>query len=172
MKRVFFRALVTCFLIVALGGVSAFASSSHSHILPFKVWKQKKIDEAKAVVSELKREMRKVPNIKVDEDEDQMTLGHRMTQAELNLGVVRELSANDYFVLYVSPQFKGNAEALSEAAKKLSPKDVADILSAYEKRLQAPEVYGAKDATNAIDGNMGGEPLPSPNGPAPEPPAL
>ena len=135
------------------------AANTHVHILTYKVWKHKKIDEALSVVNELNRELKKMSNVKDDGAlEDRADLNHQKTQAELNLGVAKELSANDYFVLYVAPQFKDNVEALGQAAKNLSPKDVADILSAYQKRLQAGEAYGAKTNTGDVSPSMAIEP--------------
>jgi hypothetical protein len=126
-------------------------AAQKSRILPFKAWKHKKIDEAKSIVSELRRESRRIGAIRDADDENRDTLGHRISQAELNLGVARDLSANDYFVLYVAPQFKDNMEAFTEAAKSLSAKDMAEILSAYQKRLQPVDVFGAKASPVGID---------------------
>jgi len=133
------------FLILGIGP-SGQASGTKSWILPFKIWKQKKIDEAKTVVAELKRQNKKTiqgkAQVKSDnqDDEDKQGSIQQLSQAELNLGVARELSANDYFLLYVSPQFKNNNEALVQAARALSPRDMADILAAYQKRLQATDI--------------------------------
>lgn len=116
-------------------------ASPKARILPFKVWKQKKVDEAKSIVNDLKREMKKISGAKtIDEEENKEDIVRKLYQAELNLGVVKELSANDYFVLYVTPQFKNSPDVLNQAAKTLKAKDVADILSAYQKKLQAPDV--------------------------------
>jgi hypothetical protein len=151
--------LFLCFFVAA-----PIEASTKSRILPFKVWKQKKIDEAKSVVSELKRDLKKISQVKhidIDEEADKENLVRKLYQAELNLGVVKELSANDYFVLYVTPQFKNNSEALLQAAKALKSKDVADILSAYQRKLQAPEVVGAKTAP-AYEDTLAEEPTPPP----------
>ena len=146
--------LLTFLLIFTLGGAAH--GATHSHVLTFKIWKHKKIDEAMSVVSELKREIRKMSNTKDQAtEEDRQDLLHQKTQAELNLGVARELSANDYFVLYVAPQFKDNAEAMGQAAKNLSSKDVADILAAYQKRLEPGNSDG--------EPNLALEPPASPN---------
>lgn len=133
------------FLILGSGNFSQ-ASMTKARILPFKVWKQKKIDEARTVVAELKRQNKKNllvrGQIKADgqDDEEKQDSAQQLSQAELNLGVARELSANDYFLLYVSPQFKNNNEALVQAARALSPRDMADILIAYQKHLQTSDI--------------------------------
>jgi len=136
-------------LVFSTGLAQQGLASIKPRILPFKVWKQKKIDEAKAVVLELKHDRKKQTQVKSTEDgvdDQQQDEAQKLSQAELNLGLTRELSANDYFLLYVSPQFKGNTEALMQAARTLSPRDMADILSAYQKRLQASDSYNGSDA--------------------------
>jgi hypothetical protein len=143
------RMLLVGLVILSFSGITPAALANiKPRILPFKVWKQKKIDEAKSVVLELKHDRRKQSQVKnEDNSEDQQDEAQKLSQAELNLGLTKELSANDYFLLYVSPQFKGNSEALTQAAKTLSPKDMADILNAYQKKLQATsDSYNGSDA--------------------------
>jgi len=79
----------------------------------------------------------------VDVKKDSDSSKTRVSQAEINLTVSRDLSANDYFVLYLLPQFKDNKEALVQAARHLSPKEVAEILEAYEKILENSESSSA-----------------------------
>jgi len=43
-------------------------ASIKPRILPFKVWKQKKVDEAKAVVMELKHDHKKQTQVKLPDD--------------------------------------------------------------------------------------------------------
>jgi hypothetical protein len=150
MKRALLS-LSVIFLVLSFGFFGQ-TSGTKVRILPFKIWKQKKIDEAKTVVAELKRQNKKTiqgkAQVKSDnqDDEDKQGSIQQLSQAELNLGVARELSANDYFLLYVSPQFKNNNEALVQAARALSPRDIADILEAYQKRLQTTDI-----STNTSD---------------------
>jgi len=49
-------------LLVVGFSLSGQTSPAKVHILPFKVWKQKKIDEARTVVSELKRHKSQIKN--------------------------------------------------------------------------------------------------------------
>ena len=58
-----------------------------------------------------------------------------LSQAQLNYEIAQELSVNDYFVLYLS-QFKERS-ALTEAARKLSVEETADLMAAYQKALLA-----------------------------------
>jgi len=145
------RTLFALFIFILSFGLAQQSSANFkTKILPFKVWKQKKIDEAKAIVSELRHD-RKKTQVKPSEDltDEQQEQAQKLSQAELNLGLVKELSANDYFLLYVAPQFKGNSEALTQAAKTLSPRDMADILSAYQKRIQTSDSYSESETPPA-----------------------
>jgi hypothetical protein len=127
----------------------ASANTNKVRVLPFKVWKTKKIDEAKSIVAEFKRQQRQVSQGSENEDEKQ-ELAQKLSQSQLNLAVAKELSANDYFLLYVSPQFKDNPSAFLEAAKTLSAKDTAEILGAYQKRLQASDANDDTGAPNPV----------------------
>ncbi len=106
-------------------------------------------------MTELKHQSRQNTQVKIQNNEeyegdDGQDPAQKLAQAELNLGVAKELSANDYFLLYVSPQFKNDNEALVQAAKALSPKDMADILMAYQKRLQNTDI-----SPSTGDGDIG-----------------
>ncbi|MDZ4676499.1 MAG: hypothetical protein SGI74_03230 [Oligoflexia bacterium] len=121
-------------------------------MLSYKVWKQKKITDSQALLTELKKEIRKYNNPKNPEEEEYLSsLNLRLSHAELNWGVIQELSANDYFLLYLAPQAKNNYEALKSAAKTLSPSDMADILEAYQRKLQAPELVGAQGGSSQFE---------------------
>ena len=152
MKTVIFSLFAAfTFSILSLGVVSNASAQNSSgleiHVLPFKVWKQKKIDEAIANVSEIKREVKNA-----SEQIDHQI--HQVEQAEINLNVARDLSANDYFVLYLTPKFKGNREALIQASKHLSVKDFADIMAAYQKALETDDILGSKTAPFSYQGPL------------------
>ncbi|CAM5999563.1 unnamed protein product [Sphagnum balticum] len=135
-ESMYARVLIVFLIFFSFG--NQITAATKPHILPFKVWKQKKIDEARAIEAELKYQSHK--NLDDDAKQD---LNQKISQAGLNVGVMKDLSANDYFLLYVAPQFKDNDEALIQAAKTLSPRDVVDILNAYQRKLQSPEVEPA-----------------------------
>ena len=56
-------------------------------------------------------------------------------QAQLNLQIVQELTISDYFALYLS-QLKDHSMML-DAARKLSPDEIADLLAAYQKAISS-----------------------------------
>lgn len=107
-----------------------------THVLSFKVWKQKKIDEARSNVTETKK---KIKNSESHSD----SFKQELVQSEVTLKVAQDLSANDYFLLYIVPRFPDNPQALVQASKHLSAKDFADILRAYQKTLEGGEVLGS-----------------------------
>lgn len=74
----------------------------------------------------------------------------RLQQAQLNLEVATELTINDYFVLYLS-QFDSET-AMREAAKKLSPDEVAELMIAFRRQLQLPRADTRAAASNGFRG--------------------
>jgi hypothetical protein len=118
----------------------------------FKSWKSRRVTEAQALADNLNREL--VMASRAGDTTEQNRIKSRLTQAKVNLGVVKELTANDYFVLYLMVQFKNNIAAFSLAAKSLSPQDMSEILDAYRKQMISlskapPEQVGA-----AFDSNL------------------
>jgi hypothetical protein len=103
-------------------------------VLSFKHWKAQKVTQAKSVVVQVRREMKSFsvlpPSLKA-----------RYKQALTNVSIAKELSPNDYFVLYIGPRFKGNTKAIAEATKGLSKEEIAEILVGYSDQLnEKPEV--------------------------------
>ena len=131
------------FFVIFTIGFNSHGSQSPS-VLPFKIWKQKKIDEAQSVISEIKKENKR----NTEDSEDSKS---QKSQAEINLKVAKDLSANDYFVLYVTPQFKNDREALIQASKHLSSRDMAEILSAYQNALEDGGAQTAKNASQPYE---------------------
>jgi hypothetical protein len=103
-------------------------------VMGFQSWRASRIEEARF---NLDRMSSKVLADKIDGSKGQKTTrpDHRLDQARLNVEIAQELTIHDYFQLYLN-QFKGK-DALLEAAKKLSPEDVAELLSLYKKSLGA-----------------------------------
>lgn len=62
---------------------------------------------------------------------DHKRLESRVEQAKSNLEMAQELNVSDYFAVYLS-QFR-TREAMLEAARQMSPEDVADLMLAYQK---------------------------------------
>ncbi|HRK08737.1 MAG TPA: hypothetical protein PLZ57_13280 [Pseudobdellovibrionaceae bacterium] len=71
---------------------------------------------------------------------DHKRLESRVEQAKSNLEMAQELNVSDYFAVYLS-QFR-TREAMLEAARQMSPEDVADLMLAYQKAA-AQDAAGA-----------------------------
>ena len=120
--------VILFFVCVEITGVQCF--DLKQCWLPFKTWRQKKVDEAQALVRESRQEMKRAGSDEKD------VARRRLAQAETSLIIAHDLSANDYFLLYVTPLFKDNRQALLQAARHLSAQDTADIMGAYQKTLK------------------------------------
>lgn len=135
-----FRTLV---LVLAL----LISHSASAEVLGFRAWKTQRIDEAKLALERVTTESsndKRSPTAPTAEVRSAGTLMQvkklskaetRINQAKMNLELAAEFTINDYFVLYLSQQ--ANAEAIPEAAKKMSPEEVAELMLAYKKRLEA-----------------------------------
>lgn len=135
----FVRALVALFLLTGAYGQAAV------NIESYQDWKNARIEEAQSQLERLqgkqekgisgKREARAASGANANSSK----LDPKIRQAQENLDLARELTVNDYFLLYLR-QFR-EREAFIEAAKKMTPEEVADLLMAYQK-----SVSGAHDA--------------------------
>lgn len=158
------RTLLILPLIFALLSAISPRARAESNVLGFQAWKASRIDEAKTALEKLTTEGgmdRPMPSgtpgnaARIDKrvEPAKPAQAHRndpkLQQAELNVEVAQELTVNDYFVLYLN-QFK-DKEALLEAAKKLSPEEVAELMMAYRKNLN-----GAEQAETQAPGLLGG----------------
>lgn len=107
-----------------------------TEVLSFKAWRSRRVIEAKSQVSQIKETMRQQNR---SENSRTADLKNRLEQELLNVKIAQELSANDYFVLYLTEQFKGDEGAVLQAVKRMSQKEVAEILINYQKRLMQQE---------------------------------
>lgn len=133
MKRLYFF-LILIFLSAQFGLVeNSFGSTKKSKIfsvespkvLSFKDWRIRRIQEAADAVKRVQKER--------NSNQKTGARGYtRLEQAHLNLKIAQSLSAHDYFLFYLSDRFKGNKQALEQAAKKLTPADMAEIMAYYQ----------------------------------------
>ncbi len=109
------------------------AQVSQAEVLAFKIWKAQRIEAARNQLEKTQQEQRNIPLTMKDAKAAKIKMSQQLSQAQLNVEIEQELTINDYFVLYLS-QLKGYESSL-EAAKKLSPEEVAELLQAYQKHL-------------------------------------
>lgn len=124
LKSVLVMMLASSLLAVAL------RANAETSVVGFQSWKSARVDEARNALEKLQDAVsakdKKLKNKPVDP---------KVQQAQVGVAIAQELTVNDYFLLYLR-QFK-HKEALVEAAKKLSPDEIADLLIAYQKHLAA-----------------------------------
>lgn len=98
-------------------------STTQAQVLTFKNWKALQILESEQA-------LKRVNNAaKTENHADQLY------QALLKLELSKELTINDYFIVYLSRHNDGKS-AIMKAAKKMSPEETATLLLAYRSNLQ------------------------------------
>lgn len=129
----------------AMGNTAAAPVMAKPELLSFKVWKTMRVDEAKANLERIQIEATRIQAGVINVDTRGIKSGVRsrqkieqeISQAKMNVEINQDLTVNDYFILYLG-QFQG-PEALVEAAKKLSPEEIAELLGAYRRHLTGPD---------------------------------
>lgn len=107
---------VLIILIISTLSVSAFADG-----VSYKEWKNKRILEAKSLISHVKTQHFATPEEKMS----------RLERAEMQLEAEKELGPNDYFRLYLVDIFKKNPNLARKIAQKMSKQELAEVLAGY-----------------------------------------
>lgn len=144
-----FKQAMVSILVILMNGAIASAQVS---VLGFQAWKTSRQDEARSTLERVQTgqgSQSGAPSVEGAGSGDKALSSKfgpkngeksslrlstkadpRLQQARLNLEIAQELTVSDYFVLYLS-QFK-DREAFVEAAKKLTPEDMADLLMHFK----------------------------------------
>jgi hypothetical protein len=133
--------IITAVTFITLGG-----NLAQADVLGFRAWKNQRIEDARASFERVKTESsgdRQIPSQSPVQVRTGITVGRvqragtsdRLKQARTDLEIATEFSINDYFVLYLSQQ--DGVDAINQAAKKMSPDEVAELMIAYKKRLES-----------------------------------
>lgn len=119
--------------------------------LTYQAWKSLRIDEARLVLERmtLEAQLEKMPQIERSPGEKQAVIrtaspsprprggraesraDARIEQARMSLEIARDLTVNDYLLIYLS-QFKSR-DILVDVARRMPPEDVAELLLSYQK---------------------------------------
>jgi hypothetical protein len=127
--------IALCMSFVHLATVEAAASEARlPQVVSYSVWKHKKIDESKAKVNDLKHEIKRLGHD--SENAEGQNLKRQLVQAEESISVAKQLTADDYVLLYLAPNFRENPKMIDKAAKSLSRQDISNILEGYVRRFQ------------------------------------
>ncbi len=100
---------------VLLGLILLLSFPLHAEVQSFKVWKTQKVKEAEAIVKRAKSTPHKENH------------AEELYRALLSLEMSKELSVNDYFVIYLS-NHKAGKKAFQSAVQKLSEAELASLL--------------------------------------------
>lgn len=137
-------AAVAAFTVPSFAGTSAQESPTANSALSFREWKQSRLNHIEAKIESLrqqigqqKRQISGDPNLKAaGATEAGMPTG---LQAELEaeqqaLVLTRELTISDYFVGYLTKQSSVDG-AIKQVAGRLTPDEVAELMSAYANQF-------------------------------------
>lgn len=147
------RWLMAIFIFVVVF-ISSAVSLANQRILSFKEWKSERLQIAIADVVKVKTEIEiKKQELFGSSDTGMLDSGvqelalvthmkeqllgalqKKLNQSELQLETVKRLSVNDYFVVYLI-NTEDKKEAIADAAKLLSPDEVAQLLVAYSQHI-------------------------------------
>lgn len=111
-------------------------------VVSFKEWRFSKIRESENIIATLEALEKANPSQFGPEEET------KLKQAKNNLDISRELTPQDYFVLYLSPQFQGDPQAYTKAMSLMDPADIAQILIGYDKLIEERKRKAVNPATS------------------------
>lgn len=99
-------------------------------VVSFKEWKKAKTVESQNVIALLENTEKTSP-VQFGPDEQA-----KLKQARINLDITKDLNAQDYFVLYLSPHFQSDQQAYTKAVQMMSADEIAQILLGYDKVIE------------------------------------
>lgn len=140
-------------LFLSLGVIILFTQIARAEVMSFQEWKILKVNEAKIQTS--------TPDVTPKGPEStrtaiplKVTKAPKVEASKLALEIAQELTIDDYFALYLR-QFNEKTD-FSEAAKKLSPAEMGDLLLTLKNTMD-------KSNTNDSTQNLSFSPLNSPD---------
>ena len=103
-----------------------FTQIARGDVLSFQEWKKVKVTEAQVLSSSPTEATTKAQASKAGKSS-------KLEASKLALQIAEELTIDDYFALYLS-QFKDKSD-FSDAAKKLAPSEMADLLMTLKSTM-------------------------------------
>lgn len=158
--------------LIAFWSMTAFAMKAGAEVKSYREWKTERVQLAQADVMnlraqiDLKKASRAMaqgtdPNLSnkaaieavSSTDMGVEKLERRLREEQYDLEVAKDLSVTDYFVGYLT-KVQDKKAAFNEVAGKLSPEEVAELMTAY-----ANSVFGAHASDLPVSANnVGKEP--------------
>ncbi|MES2768526.1 MAG: hypothetical protein V4596_05205 [Bdellovibrionota bacterium] len=99
-------------------------------VVSFKEWKKAKTLESQTVIAQLETLEKGSPAQFGPEAQS------KLKQARTNLEITKDLNAQDYFVLYLSPRFQNDQQAYTKAVQMMSADEIAQILMGYDRVIE------------------------------------
>ena len=122
-------------LFLSLGVIILFTQIARAEIMSFQDWKKFKVDQAQAQAAQPSKALEATPAapLPLASAAPTKTKAPKIEASKLALQIAQELSIEDYFALYLS-QFHDRSDFI-DAAKKLSPTELADLLLTLKMTL-------------------------------------
>lgn len=118
-------------LLILLGISWMFSQTALAQdVVSFKEWKKAKALESQLAIQQLEV-IEKTTPAQFGPDEQS-----KLKQAKTNLEITKDLNAQDYFVLYLSPKFQNDQQAYTKAVQMMSAEEVAQILLGYDRVIE------------------------------------
>lgn len=139
------RLSVLLTLIFLLPGVSM------AKLKSFRDWKSERISESQLKIqtfkSQIEQRKKELVNKKADTQTDVtlINLEQKLQLEQFSFDLATDLSVTDYFVGYLN-KVENKQSAFKELAAKMSPDEVAEIMTAY-----ANSVFGTRESSEKAD---------------------
>lgn len=123
--------IVRLFILGFVFLMSLAALADEAPLLSFKEWQGGRIKDAQAALTRIQIERADA----IARDNRKVTSAD-VQQAKINLDIAKELTANDYFVLYLAPKLESDKTLLDKAIQSMDKNEIAAILAAYQNTLE------------------------------------
>jgi hypothetical protein len=126
--------------LIVMISLTAAAQTGEATIKSFREWKSDKVQTViqRIVLTKVGISRSKVEGTAVQTEQ----LTKQLQQEQWNLDIAKDLSVADYFMLYLANQT--HPHRFQEAASKMSPPEVAELMEAYAKELGAFPIGGGQ----------------------------
>lgn len=156
--------------VIAFWAVNAFAMTAHAEVKSYREWKMERVQLAQGKLTTIKAQIEVKKGIRTgamgvdpnlanragleaipsqDISLDKLERQLRIEQYDLELA--KDLSVTDYFVGYLT-KVQDKKAAFQEVAGKLSPEEVAELMTAY-----ANSIFGAHTADLPVSASNQGK---------------
>lgn len=127
--------------------------SSNTAVKSYREWKQSKISEAEGRVKNLKETLLKSKGLSLSATEAGLSsnLQTMLDKEEMLFSMAQDLTITDYFVGYLTKQ-KSVSQAIKEVSTRLSPEEVAELMTAYADNFFSSKPSATGQAPKADSG--------------------